>query len=90
MASGKPTQLAVLDPTSLSLEMLGKGVDEAWLAYMKDRPLAARGYLENPHGAWMRSVKDQMLSEESEIRRRCVAGTLLPPGRKANERPPYL
>lgn len=90
LASGKPTQLAVLDPTSPSLEMLGKGLDDAWLAYMKDRPLAARGYLENPHGAWMRSVKDQMLSEESEIRRRSAAGTLLPPGRKANERPPYL
>ena len=65
-------------------------MDKAWLSYMKDRPLAARGYLENPHGAWMRSVKDQMLSEESEIRRRAATGTLLAPGRKASEQPPYL
>ncbi|HKQ37784.1 MAG TPA: hypothetical protein VJ063_06875 [Verrucomicrobiae bacterium] len=84
------THLATVAPSTLSLEALGHALDRAWLAYMKDRPLAARGYLENPHGAWMRSVKDQMLSEESEIRRRAAAGTLLPPGRKAGESAPYL
>ena len=90
LAPGLGTELAALDPSALSLEALGTELDKAWLAYMKDRPLVARGYLENPHGAWMRSVKDQMLSEESEIRRRATAGTLLPPGRKADEGPPYL
>ena len=85
---GMPTELAVLD-SALSAETLGNKLDEAWRTYMKDRPLAARGYLENKHGGWMRSVKEQMLSEESEIRRRAAAGTLLPPGRKAGERPPY-
>jgi hypothetical protein len=90
LPAGMPAQLAVLQGQALSLQALGKALDEAWVAYMKERPLAARGYLENPHGTWMRSVKDQMLSEESEIRRRAAAGTLLPPGRKAGEPPPYL
>jgi hypothetical protein len=81
-------ELAVLTPGPP--EALGKALDQAWLTYMKDRPLNARGYLENPHGGWMRSVKDQMLTEESEIRRRAAAGTLLPPGRAAGQKPPYL
>jgi len=79
---GGSTELAALDPGKLSIEALGKELDKAWLAYMKDRPLTARGYLENPHGGWMRSVKEQMLSEEAEIRTRAAAGTLLPPGRQ--------
>jgi len=90
LAGGLSTELAVLDPGALSMEALGQALDKAWFAYMKDRPLAARGYLENPHGSWMRSVKEQMLSEESEIRRRAADGTLLPPGRKAGERAPYI
>lgn len=90
LAGGLSTELAVLDPGELTLESLGQELDKAWLAYMKTRPLAARGYLENEHGSWMRSVKDQMLTEESEIRRRAAAGTLMPPGRKAGERAPYL
>jgi hypothetical protein len=85
-----PTELAELDATKLSIKQLGEKLDKAWITYMKDRPLNARGYLENPHGGWMRSVKEQMLSEEGEIRRRAAAGTLLPPGRKAGERAPYL
>ena len=90
LPEGKSTELAALEPRQLSIEALGKDLDKAWLAYMKDRPLAARGYLENPHGGWMRSVKEQMLSEESEIRGRAAVGTLLPPGRKVGEGAPYL
>ena len=86
---GLDTELANLDPTTLSLEDIGKALDRAWLEYMKDRPLVARGYLENPHGGWMRSVREQMISEEEQTRERARAGTLLPPGRKANERAPY-
>jgi len=86
---GNSTELAAMEPGKLSIGALGKELDKAWLTYMKDRPLAARGYLENPHGGWMRSVKEQMLSEESEIRVRAAAGTLLPPGRKLGERLPY-
>ncbi|HZO51409.1 MAG TPA: hypothetical protein VFB63_01765, partial [Bryobacteraceae bacterium] len=90
LPAGLASELAVLEPAKLSLEALGKELDEAWVKYMKDRPLAARGYLENPHGGWMRSVRDQMLSEESQIRGRAAAGTLLAPGRRAGERAPYL
>jgi hypothetical protein len=89
LSPGRSPELAALEPGKLSIEAFGKELDKAWIAYMKDRPLAARGYLENPHGGWMRSVKEQMLSEESEIRTRAVAGTLLPPGRRLGERVPY-
>lgn len=85
---GLDTEVAGL--TSSTSTALGKALDAAWLTYMQDRPLTARGYLENPHGGWMRSVKEQMLSEETEIRRRAAAGTLLPPGRKPGEAAPYL
>ncbi len=90
LKAGLSTNLASLDPAALSIENLGRQLDEAWLAYMKDRPLNARGYIENPHGSWMRSVKDQITSEELEIRRRAQAGTLLPPGRKPGQSAPYL
>ena len=86
---GLPKTLALIDPAAMSTLALGHELDRAWLTYMAERPFVARGYLENPHGGWMRSVKDQMISEETEIRRRAVAGDLLPPGRKAKERAPY-
>jgi hypothetical protein len=38
----------------------------------------------------MRSVKDQMLTEEQEARSRALAGTLLAPGRKPGQKAPYL
>jgi hypothetical protein len=91
LKAGLPTEIAHLDTASLSKDELGKALDSAWIEYMKHRPLTARGYLENPHGKWMRSVGDQMIAEERELRSRAAAGTLLlAPGRKPGERPPYL
>lgn len=90
LKAGLPVELAPLNPASMNLEKLGNALDLEWLTYMKDRPFTARGYLENPHGKWMRGVKDQMIGEEQEIRRRALAGTLLPPGRKPGEPAPYL
>lgn len=87
---GLPTELAHVDTTKLSIEELGKALDAAWIEYMKHRPLTARGYLDNPHGKWMRGVSDQMIAEERELRTRAAAGTLVPPGRKPGERQPYL
>ena len=82
---GLPEQLASLDAAEMSTEQTGAALDAAWLAYMRDRPVVARGYLDNPHGAWMRAVKDQMLDEERLIRERAAAGTLLPPGRQVEK-----
>jgi hypothetical protein len=87
---GLSTNLVTLKASELTWRQLGDGLDKAWLTYMKDRPLAARGYLENQHGKWMRGQANQMISEEEEIRRRAAVGTLLAPGRKPNQSPPYL
>lgn len=76
-----PTGLGTLRGEQLAAQELGKELDQAWLAYMKDRPLTARGYLENQHGKWMRKVAPQMLQEDSAVRSQARDGTLLPPGR---------
>jgi hypothetical protein len=89
LPEGTPTDLGAVDGT-LGAAELGKALDEKWRAYMKERPFTARGYHENPHGKWMRSVKDQMIGEDESIRRQALAGTLAAPGRKPGERPPYL
>jgi hypothetical protein len=84
------TEIASIDPGALSKKQLGEALDAGWLEYTKHRPLVARGYLDNPHGKWMRSVAGQMINEEQELRTRALAGTLLPPGRQPGERAPYL
>jgi hypothetical protein len=84
------TEIASIDTSASSKRQLGEALDAAWLEYAKYRPLVARGYLDNPHGKWMRSVAGQMLNEEQELRSRALAGTLLAPGRKPGERAPYL
>ncbi|MCI0747596.1 MAG: hypothetical protein L0Y58_19495 [Verrucomicrobia subdivision 3 bacterium] len=86
---GLSTEIAAIDCDSLSKLEIGQALDAAWMEYMKHRPLTARGYLDNPHGKWMRSVKNQMISEEQDLRSRAAAGTLLPPGRNPGERAPY-
>jgi hypothetical protein len=63
----------------MTWQQLGEGLDRAWLAYMKDRPLTARGYLENTHGKWMRGQAVQMIAEDDTVRARASEGTLLAP-----------
>lgn len=87
---GLSTELAVIEVEGLTKGALGQALDRAWLEYMKNRPLTARGYLENPHGKWMRALKDQMIYEDEEVRARARAGTLLAPGRQAGEAAPYI
>lgn len=77
-----PTDLGTLRGEQLDAEALGTALDAAWLTYMKNRPLTARGYLENEHGGWMRGVSAQMLREDEEVRRQARNGTLVPPGRE--------
>jgi hypothetical protein len=83
------TALGEIDGTKSASE-IGQALDAAWTEYMKDRPMTARGYVENPHGKWMRGVKDQMIGEDEAVRRHAAAGTLLAPGRAAGEKAPYL
>lgn len=87
LADGLSTDIASIDPRALSQRELGQALDAAWLTYMKDRPLVAKGYLDNPHGRWMRGQAEQMTTEERQIREKARAGTLLPPGRKAEDKP---
>ena len=89
LKAGLPEELASLDPAAMDKGHLGAALDAAWLAYMKDRPMVARGYLDNPHGGWMRGRREQMVGEEEALRRKARDGTLLPPGRKPEEGRPY-
>jgi hypothetical protein len=90
LKTGLSTELANLNPAKMIWKELGESLDSAWLTYMTHRPLTARGYLDNPHGKWMRGVGAQMVEEEETIRKRAAAGTLLAPGRGAGEAAPYL
>jgi hypothetical protein len=89
LKAGLSTDLATLRPATMTWQQLSKSLDQAWLTYVKDRPLTARGYLENEHGKWMRGQATQMIREDEALRARAAAGTLLPPGRKPGETPPY-
>ena len=89
MAGDGPTVIATIKPDELTRQRFGKALDEAWLAYMKDRPLVARGYLENQHGHWMRGMRDIMIFEDEEVRKRAREGSLLAPGRLPGEAVPY-
>lgn len=86
---GLSQELGALDPEAMSAGEFGAALDRAWLAYMRDRPAVAQGYLDNPHGKWMRAAGPQMLEEERAIRAGAAAGTLAPPGRAAGEAKPY-
>jgi hypothetical protein len=81
LAAHKPLVLAQLDGEKISSHGVGSALDAAWLDYMKDRPLVARGYLENEHGNWMRGRRDQMIAEDDETRRQARLEILRPPGR---------
>jgi hypothetical protein len=83
LKQGLSPEIATIAMGSDDLKTIDQSLDAAWLEYMKARPFTARGYIENPHGKWMRRLSEQMISEDEEIRRRATAGTLLPPGRLA-------
>src|SRR5205807_2516498 len=61
---------------------LSKTLDRAWLEYMKARPLTARGYIDNPHGSWLKDVMEKAHREELRVRNEAEKGTLVPPGRE--------
>jgi hypothetical protein len=75
-------EMLSLDLTKTTAAEAGKVLDAAWLEYMKERPTVARGYIDNPHGNWLRKVMEGAHAEEMRMREEAVKGTLLPPGRK--------
>lgn len=76
------TDLATIDLAKTDESAVSEQLDAAWRTYMKDRPMVARGYIDNPHGNWLRDVMEQVHQEEVEVREAAEAGTLAPPGRK--------
>jgi hypothetical protein len=74
------TDLATIDLADDTVAV-SEQADSAWLAYMKERPMVARGYIDNPHGNWLRGVMEQVHLEEIQVRKAAEAGTLAPPGR---------
>ncbi len=87
---GLPTEIAAIPAGEAPHGKLGKALDEAWTTYMKDRPRTARGYSENPYGKMFERIKDDMVGDEEAIAAQAKAGTLLAPGRKTGEKPPYV
>jgi hypothetical protein len=81
LPADQPAELAEIGITEAETRRLSPALDRAWIEFMKHRPLVARGYLENEHGGWMRSRREQMITEDEETRRRARDGTLRPPGR---------
>jgi acylphosphatase len=92
-AKGGPARLTVrmLEPERRELlardlgkstpAALSRDLDRAWREYLKVRPLTARGYIDNPHGHWLKKVMEQAHAEELRVRDEATRGTLTPPGR---------
>jgi hypothetical protein len=76
------TDLATIDLASGDAAKVSEQLDAAWLSYMTVRPMVARGYIDNPHGNWLRDVMEQVHLEEVQVRKAAEAGTLAPPGRE--------
>ena len=78
----QPKELASISLTDASPEAVGRTLDSAWLAYMRERPMVARGYIDNPHGNWLKAVMERAHREEVEVREQALKGALQPPGRE--------
>jgi len=77
--------LATIELDGSSAEQVGQQLDAAWLAYMVDRPMIARGYIDNPHGNWLKNVMEKVHQEELQVRDLAKRGTLTAPGRGEGE-----
>jgi len=75
-------RLASLDLASLEADELGRALDRAWREAMAERPMTARGYIDNPHGRWLEAVMEGAYREELLIRQQATEGMLTPPGRR--------
>jgi hypothetical protein len=74
--------LATIDLADVTPERLSELLDEAWQAYMLERPLIARGYIDNEHGNWLRRVMEGAHEEELRVQDEAQRGVLQPPGRE--------
>jgi hypothetical protein len=77
-------ELAQVALNDVTAETLSAALDKAWIQYMQARPLTARGYIDNEHGNWLKTVMERAHAEEVHARDAAHTGTLLPPGRENN------
>ena len=77
----QPQELASLTLDSTGPGQVSGALDRAWQSYMAVRPLVARGYIDNPHGRWLKPVMERAHQEEVAVREQALNGTLKPPGR---------
>jgi hypothetical protein len=75
-------ELASVTLSSAEPGQVSETLDRAWLEYMKVRPLVARGYIDNPHGNWLKAVMERAYLEELDLREQALKGTLRPAGRE--------
>lgn len=73
--------LASFDLAEVTPAQAGERLDSAWVEYMKVRPMLARGYIDNPHGNWLKNVMEKVHQEEVQVREQALKGLLSPPGR---------
>lgn len=78
----EPKELVSLSLNGTDPDALSCALDRAWLEYMKVRPMVARGYIDNPHGNWLKKVMEKAHQEEMRLREQARNGTLRPPGRE--------
>jgi hypothetical protein len=74
--------LAAPELEGLSAGELGRLLDRDRLASMEERPMTARGDIDNPHGRWLEAVMEGADREGLRIRREASEGTPTPPGRR--------
>jgi acylphosphatase len=74
-------ELLALGLEMTSREEVSQALDRVWLEYMKERPMVARGYIDNPHGNWLKRVMEETHKEEVSVRESAIKGLLSPPGR---------
>jgi acylphosphatase len=75
-------ELLMLEPEKTAAAPLSRELDRAWLEYMKERVLTARGYIDNEYGNWLKKVMEKAYEEEVRVREEAKKGTLSPPGRE--------
>ena len=81
MLEPEERELATIALAGATPASVSEALDRAWLEYMRVRPMVARGYIDNPHGNWLKAVMERAYEEELAVRREALAGTLRPPGR---------
>ncbi len=82
MLEPQKKELLAVDLENTEPATLSQELDRAWLKYMKERPLTARGYIDNAYGNWLKKVMEKAHAEEVQVREQARKDTLTAPGRE--------